>query len=185
MPNWCSNSVTFTHKDPQMIERVRVAVEDSKALFNEFVPCPEELANTEASFVETDESKARVEKYGYANWYEFNIGAWGTKWEADWDNALYDLTDNSIMLNFDTAWSPPVPFYEKMEALGFVVEAKYYEPGMGFVGEYVTDAGDSYFDIPGSSDAVVELIPEHLDQWFGISEYMAEWESEQEYEENA
>ena len=109
MPNWCNNIVTLKHKDPALIKRI--AEEGEKGLFNLFVPMPEQLRNTEKSTATPDEVyQKNIEQFGYASWYEWAHDNWGTKWDACEVDVL-EQTDNSIKLTFDTAWSPPIPFF--------------------------------------------------------------------------
>jgi hypothetical protein len=53
----------------------------------------------------------------------------------------------------------------------------YYEPGMGFCGAWM-DGEDEYYQIEGNSEWVEANIPEYIDEAFGISENMAQWEEE-------
>ena len=65
-----------------------------------------------------------------------------------------------------------------MEALGFSIDAMYYEPGMAFAGMY-QDGYDEYFDLGGyDAKGLAEMLPEQLDEAFGISQSVAEWEEE-------
>jgi hypothetical protein len=67
--------------------------------------------------------------------------------------------------------------------LGFEVEAFYYEPGMAFAGKW--DNGiDEYYEYSGEDSTTVrESIGAELDDYFGISESMAEWEADNAEEE--
>jgi hypothetical protein len=95
---------------------------------------------------------------------------------------INDVQDNEIVLYFDSAWSPPIAAYEKLEDLGFEVDAMYYESGMCFAGMY-SCGSDDYYDLSGmDSGDVQQQLPTELDDAFGISETMAEYESEQEDE---
>jgi hypothetical protein len=61
---------------------------------------------------------------------------------------------------------------------GFEIEAFYYEPGMQFVGKWA-DGIDEYYELGGeTSETVRESIGAELDDYFAISESMAEWEEE-------
>jgi hypothetical protein len=67
---------------------------------------------------------------------------------------------------------------------GFAVRAYYYEPGMAFAGIH-DENGDEYYDIGGyTSETIKDTIPEELDEMFGISESMAEYEAENEQDED-
>ena len=179
MPNWCNNTLRLTHEDPKMIARANDALARGE-FFNEFVPVPKELFETAASSA-TDEklTNANIKKFGYASWYDFCINEWGTKWDTDCHSVdTYEEHPNTLETVFDTAWAPPIQFYEKLERLGFQVEAKYYESGMCFAGIY-TEGLDDYYELSGMSAAEVEQkIPEELDAEFGISENMYQWEAE-------
>ena len=179
MPNWCNNTLRLTHEDPKMIARANDALARGE-FFNEFVPVPKELFETAASSA-TDEklTNANIKKFGYASWYDFCINEWGTKWDTDCHSVdTYEEHPNTLETVFDTAWAPPIQFYEKLERLGFQVEAKYYESGMCFAGIY-TEGLDDYYELSGMSAAEVEQkIPEELDAEFGISDTMYQWEAD-------
>lgn len=175
MPNWCSNVVTLSHKDPVMIERAVKSAADGE-LLNEFIPIPEELKETVANFDETEQTKANLEKYGYANWYDFCLSEWGTKWDIS-TNSVDRNPDGSITLSFETAWGPAIEAYRKFESMGFGVDATYYEPGMCFCGSYV-DGFDETYEIPDTADEVLDVVPAYIDEMYGISEYMREYEEE-------
>jgi hypothetical protein len=68
--------------------------------------------------------------------------------ECDWqvDEMGYGL----VHLKFDTAWNPPIGWYEALNALEMTVEAYYFEPGMSFCGQWsnpVEGIVDEYIDI--------------------------------------
>ncbi len=187
MPNWCNNGLTLTHEDPAMIKRAVEAFNKGE-LLNEFVPVPEELANPESTSFGGDNAEEKnqlrqslLDKYGYESWYDYCVSEWGTKWDVSpYDNVNYEEGSNTVTLGFDTAWSPPTEWYAKVEALGFQVEGYYYEPGMGFVGVW-RDGYDDCYDYSGThSTTVRSVIGDELDDYFNISESMAEWEAENE-----
>ena len=191
MPNWCNNSVEIYHEDPAMIERVRTAF-NGEGLLQEFIPVPQELRDTVSGSMGEDKREAHeaqqaanVKKYGYANWYDFCVNEWGTKWEIGADGNPAQDIPGGLMLGFDSAWSPPIAAYEKLQAMGFRITAMYYESGMAFAG--VWDNGDDdYYEYGGmDSKEIAETLPSALDEAFGISESVAEWEAENaEDEEN-
>ena len=64
------------------------------------------------------------------------------------------------------------------------IRDSYYEPGMAYAGIW-EDGDDQYYEIGGyTSDTIKDAIPESLDEMFGISETMAEYEAENEEEVN-
>ncbi len=190
MPNWCNNNLTLEHDDPAMIQRAYDALERGEFL-QEFVPVPEELKNTMAGSYGDDDKQAElvaqtkrnVERYGYGNWYDFCVGEWGTKWDVGGQGQSDIHPDGRILHTyFDSAWAPPVNAYEKLEALGFRVNAQFYEPGMAYAGSY-SDGSCDEISLEGlRADDVEREYPE-LDESFGISESMREYEEEEELTE--
>jgi hypothetical protein len=178
MPNWTNNVVTLKHTDPAMVAKAAKGLVDG-TLLNDFIPIPAELTESEASFSDAnaDKNKANIEKYGYASWWDFAVNEWGTKWDISPYSSEISDDGLSVEGSFDTAWSPPTEAYRKLEELGFTVEALYYEPGMAFCGEY-SDGQDVTYEIPESSDEVLEVIPSHIDEAFAIAENMSAWEEE-------
>jgi hypothetical protein len=137
MPNWCSNNLNLSHDNPDMISRAKKAFEENK-FFKEFVPLPEK---------EDD-------------WYSWCCENWGTKWDVA--NGFVGLeAPKELELGFDTAWSPPIAFYKKMEDLGFTVFASYREDGMGYIGEYA-NGEDECYDYDFADDEWRNHLPDHL-----------------------
>ena len=191
MPNWCNNSVEIYHDDPKMIERVRTAF-NGEGLLQEFIPIPDDLRNIVAGSVpvaEEAEHKLKEEfnrmTYGYTNWYDFCVNEWGTKWEIGADGNPAQDIPGGLMLGFDSAWSPPIAAYEKLTEMGFRIRAMYYEPGMAFAGVW-EEGQDDYYEYGGlDSKGIAETLPAELDEAFGISQSVSEWEQENaEDEEN-
>jgi hypothetical protein len=188
MPNWCNNNLTLEHDDPEMIRRAHEAIERGE-LLNEFIPVPEDLQIVAGRVGDGDEQKElerktaeNVEKYGYGNWYDYCVGEWGTKWDIG-EQGCSDVHPDGKMMHasFDSAWSPPVTAYEKLEQLGFRVNAMFYEPGMAFAGSYADGNCDDFSLEDMSADDIERDYPE-LDEAFGISECMREYEAENEEE---
>lgn len=182
MPNWCNNSITLYHEDPAMIDRAM----NSNGLLMEFLPTPQELIDTVSGWPSEDERAAHeaqqasnIEKYGYKDWYDWNIANWGTKWDFELESKDRD-GPNTMTASFDSAWSPPITAYEALLELGFEITAYYYEPGMCFVGKYENGDDDCYEYGSESSETVRDLIGAELDDYFGISDSMADFESENE-----
>jgi hypothetical protein len=182
MPNWCNNGITLRHAGPAMIDRAAKALQAGQFL-QEFIPCPQELIDTVSGFVGEGQDlleakqRANVEKYGYTTWYEHNVNEWGTKWDVNADNV--EIEDaNTVTAGFDSAWAPPIRAYEQLIEQGFDVVAFYHEPGMCFVGKWDNGSDDCYEYGGATADTVRDMIGEELDDYFGISESMADWEEE-------
>ena len=168
MPNWCSNNVEFHNDDVaevakleahlQFLDKREKGESAESGLFAYFIPRPPEAEDS---------------------WYEWNVSNWGTKWEA----SIYGWTkvnDNSITMNFDTAWSPPTALYEFLAAnTEWYVTATYYEPGMSFVGSNVGGYDDCYTI---ENLEALDTVPEELLEEYNIREQMEDWEEESEDE---
>ena len=189
MPNWCNNTLTLEHDDPAMITRAKEALDRGEFL-QEFIPVPKELTETMAGSYGDDakqkdleaQMKANVAKFGYSNWYDFCVGEWGTKWDVGGDGQSDIHPDGKMLFTtFDSAWSPPVNAYQKLEQLGFRVDAMFYEGGMAFAGQY-SDGNCEDFSLEGMSADEIEQNYPDLDDAFGISESIREYEEEEEEE---
>lgn len=187
MPNWCNNNATISHTDPAKMQALAEAI--NKGEFCRYViPVPESLNITAGREGDDDDpkqialvaaEKANIEKYGVANWYDFCVNNWGTKWDVDPYEKVAVDEHNTIEFGFDSAWAPPVGIYEELTNQGFYVTAWYYEPGMAYVGKY-EDGYDECLDFGGETSATVrDVIGEELDDMYGISEAMAEYEEEE------
>jgi len=188
MPNWCNNSVVFTHENPAMITRIKRVIDMDDGFFNDFVHMPEELLSTDKGFFGNDDerqkqmekdNKRNKQKYGYADWYDFANGEWGTKWDVSGqDLQVFDEGETWISINFDTAWCPPIEFYRKMEeSHGYQVDAEYSETGCGFVGTY-SQGHDQCYSYSCKED--LESIPSDLVEGFCLEDMFDEYEEEQE-----
>ena len=64
---------------------------------------------------------------------------------------------------------------------GLNVYATYYEPGMCFVGSW-EDGAEEHYEYSSIEDPeeLRDYIGEHLDDEYGISDWMREWQAEEE-----
>lgn len=192
MPNWCSNYISVRGTNSAEIKRLADAF-DSGELCQAVIPVPEDLqivagrvgAEDNPEQIELErKTKENLEKYGAGNWYDFCVNKWGTKWDVNVGGEC-DRDEDGLGFNgsFDSAWSPPMGIVEELTARGFEVTLYYYEPGMGFVGKY-EDGCDDYYELSGlDSSTVASAIGNELDDMFGISESMAEYEAENQEDE--
>lgn len=178
MPNWCQNSLTVRHDDPAMIKRAEESFARGE-FCQEFVPCPQELKDTQSPNSNENVDQL-IEKYGYADWYSFNISQWGTKWDFGDSDGINDVQEHEITVYFDSAWSPPIALMEKLEQLGFKVDLIYNETGMAFCGRYAEGFDDYYEYANLSADEIDAEIPEELNEAFAIAEQKRMWEEEEE-----
>ena len=88
--------------------------------------------------------------------HDWSCANWGTKWDA-YEVRVQRLSDTSIYVMMETAWSPPIPIFEKLVELGFEVSAYYLDEGWNFIGQF--ECGEAfYFDV--NQDAPFNLIDE-------------------------
>jgi hypothetical protein len=193
MPNWCNNYVELEHNDPVMISRAATALGKGE-LLNEFIPVPADLQIAAGNVGEKGspeqvahelQVEQNIAKHGYADWYAFCVNEWGTKWDlgGDGSQATVDESGKKMSFSVDSAWSPPIRAYQKLEELGFTVNAYYYEPGMGYAGTYSDGFDNEYNFSDMTSEEVADTIPGDLDEMFNISADMAMWEEENEENE--
>jgi hypothetical protein len=71
------------------------------------------------------------------NWYDTNVSWFGTKWDVDYASCGFEFSENEIIMQPETAWSPPIQFLENLVKQYKGIEAYifYSEPGVGFSGE--------------------------------------------------
>ena len=87
MPNWCFNYATISTDDKKQMQKLRKAIADGKVL-ESFIPTP----------------KQKLEGDG---WYSWRLSHWGTKWDLCDIEIIKDDGD-TIGVQFNTAWSPPI-----------------------------------------------------------------------------
>jgi hypothetical protein len=159
MPNWCYNTATVFHEDKTKIDGLeQELLKDKAEPFNYLRPNPA------------------------GEWdYAWSCENWGTKWDVsmmDWERE----DDNTIVMHFDSAWSPPVTLYEFLESEGWSVRAYYHEPGMGFAGRF-EDGYDQYFEFDYTNREEVEDLPEDIADFANVWDDLNRYEEEQ-YEES-
>jgi len=167
MPNWCINKLTITHDDKSMLDKFEKAYRDDWTI-ETFLPTPRDpgdptqLIGEGRSFSDKDNVNTC--------WYLWRLQNWGTKWDIGCKDG-YGLeptrVDNELSITFDSAWSPPLGFYERLVVLGFDVQASYFEPGMGFAGTWDNGTDDFY-------EGTMEDFPEALVDEFDMQQFFPE-----------
>ena len=161
MPNWCMNSVTFTHADQSAMTKL-VDAWNSGEFFQTMIPLPESSKD---------------------DWYSWHLNHWGTKWDVgrETKEEPAKLVDGILTLNFDSAWSPPIAAYEALHDIGYEITAYYWEPGMCFAGSW-KDGVDDYWEDVSDADQAEALLPADLNKTMAISENLASWAEEGGYQ---
>jgi hypothetical protein len=157
MPNWCFNRLTVdtTSEGGKLLAKAfkpKHKREDGSldaSPFQDLLPCPKELLETQATFSKepTNQQIRNKEKYGHTDWYSWNVANWGTKWDArveDFD----DSDPNQIYVYFETAWSPPVEFMKWFVSQhpDAYFRNEYDEEGMQFEGVTENSKKDGFID---------------------------------------
>lgn len=189
MPNWCNNFVEVSHEDPQKIKALAESMERGEFL-DYVIPVPQELKDTVSGYPGADKEaehklqmERNIELYGAKDWYDFCTSRWGTKWDVDCQGQVDIHPEGKLVTaSFDSAWAPPTGVYEELVNQGYEVRAYYYESGMCFAGIYDNGTDDCYSDW-GDSQGAKDMLPEDLDEFFGISEMQAEYEEEERMDE--
>ena len=162
MPNWCYNNVIFKFPTIEKYNDFIIAV-NNKILFETFVP----LSNNSSENKNEWSINNAVEK-------------WGTKWEpSEVDIELYPLEQLKLELSFDTAWAPPVGFYESINKNHNIFSKSYfYESGEGIFGysNYEKEYEKiEYYDYP-INKFKLSILRANIDQ--DLDNFMeSEWES--------
>jgi hypothetical protein len=78
-------------------------------------------------------SKDCLDKYGQANWYDWSVENWGTKWGA-YDYVEREREEGRFSFQFDTAWSFPEPIFRALEKMypELVFDIASYDEGSNF-----------------------------------------------------
>jgi len=190
MPNWCENIFVVRGKakllaefdeafkglpakwaddnDSDPFKGNYVQRENPNYCFNALYPVPEEII------------KAGYSAAGYEWCWEY----WGTKWDiySPREHDVYaekNPESRYIKYYFDTAWSPPLQWLEKVAAdwPGLEFELYYYEPGVGF-------AGVAWF-AGGSLNRDYYIEPDHPDWKDFVSEHFGDLPEDEEAEPSA
>lgn len=125
MPNHVTNRIQFYGKQ-ENINKVLELIkgEDTCIDFNKIIPMPDNIFRGNLGIEER-------KLYGSNNWYDWSCSHWGTKWNA----YSTHLDKEQNLMEFDTAWSCPVPILEELAEL-----CHFHE--IGFEGKWADeDAG--------------------------------------------
>jgi hypothetical protein len=150
------NTLMISHSDKSMVQKF-VDAYNTGGVCEQFIPKPPE-----------------------EDWYSWNVSNWGTKWDFGLDKNFDDPVEvkqngdkYEVTVSPNTAWSPPLDFYNHLVGLGYNVLASYFEPGMGFCGIY-SNGYDNYIDYGDNKD----LIPMGVWNDFGLADFFEMMEEE-------
>ncbi|EKX37445.1 hypothetical protein GUITHDRAFT_116408 [Guillardia theta CCMP2712] len=157
MPDMCFNSVMICAAcsvTAQSFETFLKGLDrkDRIGLFGHFLPCP-----------------------ASADWFLWTYEHWGTKWDVS--DPTWERNDLSFHLKFETAWAPPIPFYEYLESADggdWIVDAIFHSAAAEVVGRYACGSQKTWkytFHDPNWRDRLPKKIVDEA----GLDREYAEW----------
>lgn len=163
MPNWCHNRAKLTFPNQELRQNFEIAIK-GECLFSTFVP------------LDLEEEKWDLEKA---------VELWGTKWEPgeiQIEEVPPSIDNNDIerIITFETAWAPPIGFYERLNKnYGIFVLAMFHEAGEQVFGQCVYRDSIEKIDYHNYPNTHLQLdrIRERIGINGELDEYMScEWE---------
>lgn len=181
MPNWCNNAFHI-HGTQEEINHFLSKWTNKKCIdgewtskrclkFNDFVTIPKEEEE---------------------NWYDWNVNNWGTKWDLVEDMTTVITLDTEIQVETQTAWAPPLKFFETLSKMypTMTFTVSYHEEGMMFCGyaewsggEEVTNLHIAYESRRQLKQFFEEYSGQYTEAWWPPSESELEEEEEDEQDE--
>ena len=195
MPNWCSNTITISGSGlANILAKINGLNKDS-TLF-------ESLIGRDPSFVEAVPDKDSTGNFQniFPDWYHHNMSYYGTKWDVPFgrDCDFSQQSEDTITLTFETAWSPPLPFCEKLrDQYNVTVICRYDEQGCDFYGQAMysengDDSDESYtywegfYHFEGDMfwDEVEESVKDAVDAGDDLDEFLITYQFLSEEEQS-
>lgn len=109
------------------------------------------------------------------DWYSWNCDFWGTKWNAmDTD---VKREDGLCFVQFDTAWSPPTAWIDKLASLGqpFILHWEEEQGYGGYEGYNGATAINGSFDIPEYDENGDPIIDDEEDRELPASDTLKDF----------
>lgn len=159
MPNWCNNFLTIDGPKENIqkitdILSAEIEKGEKGKMFEALVGIQPELTR---------------EEYDNGGWYNANINYWGCKWDVCPAEFHPEMGETSIVMCFDTAWSPAEGFAGLLvDKYGVHLRLEFNEAGCDFAGYY--ENGPEMEPIEKCweySEGVYHTDPEHFWHEFG------------------
>ncbi len=152
MPNWCYNNIEILG-EPKVIKRLSAMLDAASNKKKE---------NFFETLIGVDD-KETTESLENGGWYNHNIDRYGTKWDLSYEDIVVD--DDSIVLNTESAWSPPIEGMRILSAMYDVSVSMYYEePGADFCGKAKISSGSVEEEDYDYQEGIYQF--EGFDEWF-------------------
>ena len=164
MPNWCDNILTIDGPKDKMDDLFRaIGIVDNKLWdFDKLILTPPALLSQTCPIKDDEQKKRNIEMFGHEDWWYWRIANWGCKWPVEINEI--DKTDlegdkYSMRIAFDSPWSPPTGImrflFETFPEVDYTLY--YFEPGCGFQGEMIWEAGELVKDESWDYDIYEEV----------------------------
>ena len=162
MPNWATCTISFAGPT-QGVAAIRDSLapsgDDSNRRFDfdKLLPTPPELLDVASPMKIVDDQERAdainkdfggvravtrataqrfLDEYGAADWYQWRLANWGTKWTGSYAKALLDSPDE-LIVRFDTAWTEP----------GQLLQAMSQNHGLTVTGGVIYEDGSEFFPV--------------------------------------
>ena len=168
MPNWTTNEVTISSYCSKHIKEIKDIFEKG-CPFNQLIKEPKwdsvplkgnevsnrfnkQLLGKKGELPIIEEHKLRngevmkLRKFKSTNvqdtrWYDWRWEKWGTKWDVPKNEIeITEINNGSIVIGFDTAWSPPIAIYKKLRNKFKDVKIEWW-----FIDEDDDSEGEGYY----------------------------------------
>ena len=188
MPNWVMNTLSISG-DVEKVKKIKDTmgapykeIDNGAVNFLNLIAPPDEAWSAYANPEEQMLSQEAKQANPY-NWYDWNSGNWGVKWNASggWSNEMTENNGEGFwQVGFETPWGPPIPVIEALvkfcEELGGIHFTYHWieEQGFGEEYEYGPETGIEMirdWDTPSSHADNVEQDRSCVRDWDDNQEY--------------
>ena len=197
MPNWCDNQISIIANTPNdLVKFVRKYLlkkggsNGSLELdFNKIIPEPKSINECPSKYIIPEDKRCR-DKKNWFDWYHWHCDFWGTKWNVSEDetyisiNSIDDIIKNGykeLYIFAPTAWCPCVPIILKLQEdnPNICIELKYYECGVGFAGEVLSNGSEIEMEVDHDDPDFREWA---IENGFESEDFYNEYDAEKENE---
>lgn len=163
MPNWVTTEIKIRGKAEDLAAFVKKHIvtqeyegggKEDILDFETVIPSPKTAKECPADYIANEKSHiVPLEDRPWFDWYKWNINYWGTKWNSS--NTSYPEADSiltqgstEIEIWLDTAWSPAMPVYEKLQEMypNLKIDVYYGDEGGFFVGHLHSNGVDECYE---------------------------------------
>lgn len=187
MPNWATCTISFAGPAEGVavirdsLTPVRSNPSELRFDFNKLLPTPPELLDVASPMKIVDDQERAdainkdfggvravtrataqrfLDEYGAADWYQWRLANWGTKWTGSYAKALFDSPDE-LIVRFDTAWTEP----------GSLLQAMSQKHGLTVTGGVIYEDGSEFAPVAYFPDDADTSDPQELfEQRFVVRE---------------